>query len=73
VLTEEMSAVRQRHCERLRYLEDKTLVEEWNFHTAPYAVYFEDGLPIRKGIVNSLEQLRLTVDPEGVQRDLKLT
>jgi hypothetical protein len=72
VLTENLLGIRQRHCERLHYLEDKALVDEWKFHTAPYAVYFEAGVPIRKGIVNSLEQLRLTVDPAGVQRDMKL-
>ena len=57
---------------RLLQIIDAALIKELAFSIAPYIVLFENGIPIRKGLVNSLEQLRLTVDPSQVHLDMQL-
>jgi len=57
---------------RVAAVRSPRLVKQMNFSVAPFVVFFEDGVPLRKGIVNTLEQLRLTVDPSQVHLDIQL-
>lgn len=54
-------------------IDDQDLARDLHLLTAPYAVLLHDGLVIRKGIVNHLEQLRLIADPRLLARELALS
>lgn len=72
VLSIDDSGPERRKHERVTYVQSEQLVKQMNFSVAPFVVYFEDAVPVRKGIVNTLEQLRLTVDPTQVHLDIRL-
>jgi hypothetical protein len=57
---------------RTTLVESKPIAKALNFHVAPLAVYLERGIPMRKGLVNSLEQLRLLVDIGSLHSDMQL-
>jgi hypothetical protein len=51
---------------------DQQTADDLGFRVAPFAVYLVDDIPKRKGIVNTLEQLRLLIEPGGIELDLQL-
>jgi len=57
---------------RVTWVESKPIAVALNFHVAPFAIYLERGIPMRKGLVNSLEQLRLLVDIGSLGSDVQL-
>ncbi len=57
---------------RVTIVRSPRLVTQMSFSVAPFVVFFKDRVPLRKGVVNTLEQLRLTVDPSQVHLDVRL-
>lgn len=52
----------------VQYYADAELIRELNFSVTPYAVFFENQVPVRKGIVNSLEQICLLIEPDSFEK-----
>lgn len=48
---------------RVRYVVNADLIGGMNLSVAPYALVFQGKVPLKKGIVNSLEQMQMLIDP----------
>jgi len=55
----------------VRFFDDRALAIQLALRSTPFAIYLEEDVPMRKGLVNNLEQLRLLVEPLQVSLDMQ--
>jgi hypothetical protein len=57
---------------RVKHEKNVKIIKDLEIGVIPFVVYLEDGICVRKGLVNNLEQTRLLIDPAAVELDMQL-